>query len=228
MTVHVLVEGPSERAFLGPWAKKVLKEVAFRVHPHQGKGSLPANPSARPQPQHRGLLDQLPAKLRGFEEARPRPTGVVVLVDADDDDWEELAAKIMAVASSESPNTNVIVTIAVEESEAFFLGDIAALKKAYPHADIDLARSYEPDSICGTWELLGRVIGDDGGNKVEWAASIGPYLTINPARSRSPSFKRLLNALKQLCRQPDQPEKKKRKFRHVARPKRRGDGRRRR
>lgn len=227
MTVHVLVEGPSERAFLGPWATKVLKGIAFRVHPHQGKGSLPANPSARPRPEHRGLLDQLPAKLRGFEEARPRPTGVVVLVDADDDDWEELAAKILAVASSESPNTNVIVRIAVEESEAFFLGDIAALKKAYPKADIELARSYEPDSICGTWELLGRVIGDDGGNKVEWAASIGPYLTIDPAKSRSPSFKRLLSALKQLCKQQERPEKEeKRKFRHVAKPKR-GDGRRR-
>lgn len=141
MTVHVLVEGPSERAFLGPWAKKVLKEVDFRVHPHQGKGSLPVSPSARPQPQHRGLLDQLPAKLRGFEDARPRPTGVVILVDADDDDWEELAAKIVAVASSESPNTNVIVRIAVEESEAFFLGDIAALKKAYPDADMFRSRS---------------------------------------------------------------------------------------
>lgn len=225
MTVHLLVEGPSERAFLEPWVNKVLKNTAFRVHPHQGKGSLPTDPTVPPNPIHRGLLDQLPAKLRGFENARPRPTGVIILVDADNDDCIELARSIREIAGSASPNTNVIVRIAVEESEAFFLGDLAAVKRAYPHADLDLAKGYSPDSIpdSGTWELLGRVIGDDGGNKVAWAAAIGPHLTVSLARSRSPSFRALLRALKRLDqtgKEPAQQAKKRRRYRHPPKPKR--------
>lgn len=219
MTVHLLVEGPSDRAFLEPLAKKVLQGIQVRVHPHQGKGSLPTDVSAPPSRTRRGLLDQLPSKLRGFAQSRPRPAGVLILVDADDDDCAALAQEIARVATSQAPGLEVIVRIAIEESEAFFLGDLAALKRAYPQADMALARNYVPDSICGTWELLGTVIGDDGANKVAWAEKIGPCLSPSLARSRSPSFKALLRALTRLRAPTPSRAKKKRNYRHRAKPK---------
>ena len=95
MTIHILVEGPSEQAFLDRWGKRLLKAVPFRVHPHQGKGELPKDPSKKPDPRHRGLLDQLPAKLRAFAGSlNPKVDGVLVLVDADTDDPRALADRI--------------------------------------------------------------------------------------------------------------------------------------
>jgi hypothetical protein len=83
----------------------------------------------------------------------------------------------------------VLVRLAVEEIEAFYLGDLRALERAFPEADMRRARAYVPDSICGTWELFGKIVRDGGGNKVAWAEAMGPRLTTQAERSRSPSFR---------------------------------------
>ena len=221
MTIHVLVEGPSERAFLEPWSRRLLKGYPVKVHPHQGKGALPANLGAPPDPKRRGLLDQLPAKLRGFANAMTSANdGVVIMVDADDDDVATLERSIVEAARTVAPQLGVIVQVAVEETEAFYLGDLKALARAFQDADLELANAYEPDSICGTWELFGRIIGDGGGNKVAWAETMGPLVTTVSGRSRSPSFRSLLRGLLGLL--PARPAaKKKRAWRHAARPSKR-------
>ncbi|NOY90539.1 MAG: DUF4276 family protein [Deltaproteobacteria bacterium] len=219
MTLHLLVEGPSERAFLEPWLKRLLRSVAVKVHPHQGKGSLPANLTSPPPPKQRGLLDQLPAKLRGFANAGSPPPGVLVLIDADDDDCIDLAACIRRAADAVAPDLPVVVCIAVEETEAFYLGDLAALERAYPNADMEMARAYAPDSVCGTWELFGEVIGDGGGNKVLWAERMGESLTTSAARSRSPSFRALVRGLKHLAKRRTEAPKAQRRYRHSPKPK---------
>jgi hypothetical protein len=163
VTIHVLVEGPSEQAFLERWAKRLLK-APFRVHPHQGKGRLPKNGAASqaPKPRARGVLDQLPAKLRAYASALdPKCDGVLVLVDADDDEQAQLAGDIQAAIET-SEVQHALVALAVEETEAFYLGDLGALRRAFPNADMTKARAYHPDSICDTWELFGRIIGDGG------------------------------------------------------------------
>jgi hypothetical protein len=196
MTLHVLVEGPSERAFLEPWSARLLQGYPVRVYPHQGKGKLPAHPNVAPDPRRRGLLDQLPAKLRGFATSLdPTKDGVVVLVDADDDDSATLAASIREVAAACGGAVRVFVSLAVEETEAFYLGDLKALKLAFPNADMTLARTYNPDSICGTAEYFGRIVRDGGLNKVAWGAAMGCVATTNPAQNRSPSFRTLLKGL---------------------------------
>jgi Domain of unknown function (DUF4276) len=201
MIIHALVEGPSEDALLVSWLPRLMKGHTIRVYPHQGKGKLPTNSSKKPDLRQRGLLDQLPAKLAAFESSGNHEEDVVlVLVDADDDDYEELIEKISSVAQKVAPNVRVLVKVAVEETEAFYLGDLRALGLAYPNADMKKARKYSPDSICGTWELFGQIIGDDGGNKVAWAEAMGPRLTVVASKSRSPSF-----------------QEKRRRFRHVAR-----------
>ncbi len=199
MTIHMLVEGPSERALLERWSRRLLSGANVRIHPHQGKGSLPDDLSGPPLAGRRGLLDQLPATLRAYSSTLdPQEDGVVVLLDADDDDPSALEASILAAAESVAPGLRVVVRVAVEETEAFYLGDLHGLERAYPEADMEKARAYQPDSICGTWELFGEIVGDGGGNKVAWATAMAPALTTVAARSRSPSFKRLLAALKVL------------------------------
>jgi hypothetical protein len=220
MTIHILVEGPSERAFFDRWLPRRLPDQYVRVHPHQGKGALPKALNAQPDARARGLLDQLPAKLRGLSQD-PKVDGILILVDADDDVVEVLAKDIVAVAELCAPKLPVKVGIAVEEMEAFYLGDLRAIERAYPEADLVAARAYRPDSICGTWELFGQIVGDGGGNKVAWAEAMGPHVTISPSQSRSPSFRKVVREILALVPAPRAPRKTKR-YRHVPKTAKKG------
>jgi len=80
----------------------------------------------------------------------------VVLIDADSEDANLFAASIEAAVMKVAPDLSVLVRIAVEETEAFYLGDLAGLKEAFLGADMAAARAYVPDSICGTAELFGN------------------------------------------------------------------------
>jgi hypothetical protein len=224
MTIHILVEGSSERAFFDRWIPRFLREQVVAVHPHQGKGSLPRVLTDPPDIKKRGLLDQLPATLRGLAGS-PQVDGVLVLLDADDDDAATLKADIVAVAGQCAPHLSVGVSVAVEETEAFYLGDLRALALAYPEADLVAARAYVPDSICGTWELFGLIIGDDGGNKVAWAEAMGARVTTSPGRSRSPSFRGMMQEITALVPKPQTPPKK-RTYRHRSKTEKRAEGRR--
>ncbi|MBN2191665.1 MAG: DUF4276 family protein [Polyangiaceae bacterium] len=200
MIIHALVEGASEKAFLEPWAKRLLKGHDLRAYPHQGKGKLQPGPARRDQ---RGLLDQLPAKLAAFGKSRQRDgERVLVLVDADGDDVANLERELEVLKARLDPAPVVIFRFAVEELEAFYLADQKALAAAFPDFDRKLARSYTPDSICGTRELFGRVVRDGGGNKVAWAQAMASKVTIKAAESRSPSFKKLCNGLQELVASP--------------------------
>ena len=226
MTIHVLVEGPSERALLDRWIPRLLKGEDFRVHPHHGKGELPPRLGDRPDPKRRGLLDQLPAKLRGFATSKePQSHSVVVLVDADRDDPGRLARLIAGAAKQVAPDLSVTVCLAIEEIEAFYLGDLKALVKAFPAADLEKARAYEPDSVCNTWELFGEIVGDGGANKVAWAEAMGPLLTTKAQASRSPSFKALVIGLINLKAKPTKALRRN-SYRHPAQTGRTPDGRR--
>lgn len=221
MTLHILVEGRSEVAFFEPWAKRLLPGHAIKVHPHQGKGSLP-KPTEQPDPRRRGLLCQLPQKLRALGKAPTSSSdSVLVVVDADKEDCVALKKAQVALVDAMEPRPKVLFRIAVEELEAFYLGDLAGLKRAFPEHDAKLARAFTPDSVCGTAEYFGRVIGDGGLNKVHWAEVLGPKLTIAAQRSRSPSFRALVTGLLRFTAGAPKPEPK-RAWRHVAKSKKGG------
>src|SRR5687767_5429598 len=98
MIIHALVEGQSENILFELWMPRVLKGHRVKVHKHQGKGELPVNLDKKPDPKHRGLLDQLPAKLRAYQESLDPDEAVLIVVDADNDDTAELVSKISSVA----------------------------------------------------------------------------------------------------------------------------------
>lgn len=218
MTLHVLVEGASEVAFFERWATRLFPGHVIAVHRHQGKGRLP-KPQERVDATRRGLLCQLPQKLRAFAASLdPATDRVLVLVDADRDDCRALRRDLEEVLRSIAAPPTVLFRVAVEELEAFYLGDLAALRRAFPAHDAELARKFRPDSVCGTAEYFGRVIGDGGLNKVSWAEAMGPRLTTSAPRSRSPSFRALVQGLERLMTFSS-PSTRRRRRRRRAKPK---------
>lgn len=172
----------------------------FRIHRHQGKGKLPSNPLSRPDPKHRGLLDQLPAKLRGYSYL-PSEYCVIVLVDADDDDCQVLKSKLESLCKPYKCPQCRLFRIAVEEIESWFLADENAIKTAYPRAKLNKLPPPPPDLVIGAWEKLAEVLGRrretcDGGDKKEWATKIAPHLDLkNP---KSPSLRAFVQGVSKL------------------------------
>jgi hypothetical protein len=83
--------------------------------------------------------------------------------------------------------------LAIEELEAWFFGDIAALHAAYPRISLTLsqqAKYRDPDAIRGgTWEALGRLLHSyypTGLPKIEVARAVSALM--EPERNRSRSF----------------------------------------
>jgi hypothetical protein len=215
--LHILVEGQSERRLLELWGPRLLPKHKLRLHPHQGKGHLPANARGHVDVKRRGLLDQLPAKLRALGRSLDsRLERVLVLVDADSEDCVALKRRLLALERCIHPCPSVLFRIAVEETEAFYLGDRRAIRAAFSRANLRLMENYAQDSQVGTWEIFRDVIGASGENKVEWATRIAPHLSTDCSSNASPSFRALCRGLLSLAGEPEQPH-----CRHRPRTKRR-------
>ncbi len=198
MRIHILVEGPSEKAFLERWLPRFLPpQHSFKIIPHRGKGRIPGDALKKPDPRRQGLLDQLPAKLRAYgRELRSDADRILVLVDLDHDDCLDLKRRMLDLLNYCSPPPTTLFRIAIEEVEAFYLGDKSAIRAAFPRSKLSRMDSYIQDSVCDTWELFQEVIGEISGDKVEWAKLMGPHLTTQwQGRSANGS-----NSFQQFCR----------------------------
>lgn len=206
MRLHVLVEGPSEEALVRGWLPRFLPRHAFTLIRHRGKGRLPGDPLKTLNVRREGLLDQLPAKLRAYGHAlNPATDRVVVLVDLDDDDCLDLKRRLVALLEHCDPQPVVLFRIAIEETEAFYLGDPAAVRAAFPPARLGRMKDYVQDSVCGTWELFQRVIGANSEDKVGWAEQMAPYLGTEwrgKEANRSTSFQQLCQGLLRIAGEP--------------------------
>jgi integrase len=157
------------------------------------------------------LLARLPSRLSGYASWLPPNWRIVILVDRDADDCKELKARLEAMAfkaglqtrsSAGSRGYTVINRIASEELEAWFFGDWAAVRAAYPRVAPGIpskARFRKPDEIRGgTWEALEAVLQQAGYfttglRKMEAAAAIAQRM--EPARNTSPSFRAFREAV---------------------------------
>jgi hypothetical protein len=193
MFMEVLVEGNADVPAVSEILQRrfnLTENIHFRVHPHRGKGRLPENVLSKPDTKKRGLLDQLPAKLRGFGR-NPGFYCVVVLVDADDDNCRDLKSDLIDVYQKiDSKPSCVLFRIAVEETESWFIADTSAIETAYPSADLSKLPGSPPDSKIGAWECLARTLGRNpdeciGADKIEWAKRISPHLDLDDPRSPS-------------------------------------------
>lgn len=206
MHFEFLVEGQADRTALSILMCKMLGEYqephTWTIHKHRGIGRIPKNPSAVPNQHDQTLLHNLPSKLRAYGKENRTDLVVVVLVDLDDrDDCVAFKRELMSLQDGCSPRPTVLFRIAIEEMEAWFLGDRAALVQAYPDADIAVYDRYQQDSQCGTWERLAEMVHVGGlstllvqskrsvnvlNQKRKWAAKIAPFMDIDS--NLSPSF----------------------------------------
>ncbi|MCW5700042.1 MAG: DUF4276 family protein [Rhodospirillales bacterium] len=195
--LEFLVEELSMEAFLGELLPRLLGDRAtFHVHVHQGKSDL---------------LHKLESRLRGYAKWIPSTWRIVVVVDRDDDPCEDLKHHLESAAtasgletrtSAGAPTWQVVNRIAIEELEAWYFGDWAAVREAYPKVPTTIpnqAKYRLPDAIAGgTWEALERILQragyfSGGLQKVEMARQVGK--AINPTMNRSPSFNVFQNAV---------------------------------
>lgn len=206
MRLHILVEGPSEAAFLERWFPRFLPQHTLKIIQHRGKGRLPGQDNAWPHARREGLLDQLAAKLRVYGRVlNPATDRVLVFLDQDNDPCPELKQRLLAVLEACDPRPVVLFRIAIEETEAFYLGDPTAIRRAFPQARLRRLRNYVQDSVCGTWEVFQEVIGATWEDKVEWAEKMGLHLGTSWRGSdanRSPSFQQFCQGLLRLAGEP--------------------------
>lgn len=207
MKLHFLVEGPSEVELLNGLLPRLIPAHKFAIYPHQGKGKLPTDPALPPDPKNRGVLDQLPAILRAWGKTfSPNTDRVVVLVDKDDDDCVWLLEKLTEMLEEIRPAPLCMFRIAIEEVESWYLGDLAAMKRAFNTVDKKPLAGYEQDSTCGAWELFKEVIKDRLERKPYWARKMGVELDVdNLEHNRSPSFQTFCRGVRRHAGEPEAP-----------------------
>lgn len=194
----VLLEGVSDTPVVREIFLRHLglqENIDFSLHPHRGKGKLPIDFLGKASTTQLGLLDQLPAKLRGMSHY---PL-VVVLIDLDDELLSE-QTRILEEMLNRLPKRpkTVLFRFAVEETESWFIADFEAVKKAYPLVKMNLLKKIQPDAIVGAWEQLADALAIkrksvSGQTKVIWANAIAPHL--NFVTPKSPSLKILIDDL---------------------------------
>jgi hypothetical protein len=195
--LELLVEEPSMEAFLRALLPRLLpQDRTFEVHPFQGKSDL---------------LGKLEPRLKGYAAWLPDDWRIVVVVDRDDEDCRVLKRQLESIARRAGLRTRtragnapwqLVNRIAIEELEAWYFGDWAAVCSAYPRASSNVPRRQgfrDPDAIAGgTWEAFERVMQTHGyfkGGLLKIEAARAIVAQIESGRSRSASFSAFCGAI---------------------------------
>jgi len=215
MHFEVLVEDQSGKTALEILLPKILDgRHTVEVHSYKGIGRIPKGLKATSDPRKRILLDRLPKLLSGFgEKFSSYPSdylaAVIVVCDLDSRRLQPFLHELQACLDTCNPAPMTRFCIAIEEGEAWFFGDIPAIKRAYPKAKDKILNSYVNDSICGTWEQLADAITPGGAKKLlkqgwvavgaeksQWSAAITPHMDIES--NKSPSFIHFRDKIREL------------------------------
>lgn len=205
MHFEILVEDQSGKKALEILVPKIIGiGHTFKIHAYRGIGRIPQNLGSNSDVSKRILLDRLPKLLRGYGNTFSNypdeySAAVILICDLDDKCLAEFRKELHSVLSTCNPKPETRFCIAIEEGEAWLLGDIPALKKAYPKAKDAILNAYQNDSICGTWEKLADAVFPGGARalsnkgwqaigaeKSAWAEKIPPHMDVN--NNASPSF----------------------------------------
>ena len=212
MHIEILVEDQSGKLLLGHLLPKIIgghgDPHTWRIHGYKGIGKLPKKLEGTVAPNKRILLDQLPSILKGFGRT-PGIDAVVVVLDNDDRDCAAFLSELSELLHKCRPSPVTLFRLALEEIEAWYIGDKSALRGAYPAVPDRAFSSYTQDSCCGTWEVLADAIHPGGSRalkkagwpipgqiKCEWANRIGPLLDVE--HNDSPSFGKLREGLRRV------------------------------
>ena len=212
MHIEVLVEDSSGEKLLEQLLPQILggqgAPHTWRLKAYKGIGRIPQGLTAKADPAKRILLDQLPRLLQGYGKT-PGIDSVVVVLDTDRRNCKEFLKELKSLVKRCNPAPHTVFRLAIEETEAWYLGDRAALLKAFPRAKREVLDRYVQDSVCGTWELLADAVYAGGVAAIkkvgwplpgqlkhEWAEKIGPFMDLH--HNVSPSFGKFRDGLSKL------------------------------
>lgn len=215
MHIEILVEDSSGERLLDCLVPQMLGEQGqphtWRLHAYKGISRIPPGLKASTDPAKRMLLDQLPRLLRGYGKT-PGIDAVIVVLDSDRRDCVAFLTELRSLVNGLEQAPKTLYRLAIEEVEAWYLGDREALVAAYPRAKQRALYNYVQDSVCGTWEVLADAIYPGGAAAIkkagwplpgqlkhEWAEKIGPLMDIE--RNASPSFCKLRDGLRRLIKE---------------------------
>jgi hypothetical protein len=216
MHIEILTEDSSGQRLLEHLMPKLIGPLgephSWRFHTYRGIGRISTGMSASSDPSKRILRDQLPRLLRGYVKTHGIDA-VIVVLDADERDCAAFLTELRSLAVSCDASHLALLRLAIEETEAWYLGDRAALQRAYPKARMRALDHYVQDAVCGTWELVAEVVHPGGSRTIrqvgwplpgqikhEWADRIGPLL--DPEINLSPSFGKLRDGIRRVAATP--------------------------
>lgn len=198
--LEVLVEEQSAEVALKILLPKIAPGVEANIRTFQGK---------------QAMLRKLPGRFAGYkQQVKYSNVKIVVLVDRDSDDCHELKTRLETLAAESGLVTLTTATarrdailanrIAIEELEAWFFGDVAALRKAYPRVPETLGDREgfrDPDAIVNTWERLEQVLQTEGYHgaglaKLRLASDVAPFMDVE--LNSSESFQHFRDGLERL------------------------------
>ncbi|MFB8791208.1 MAG: hypothetical protein U7123_20735 [Potamolinea sp.] len=206
MHFEILVEDISGKAALDILVPKIIstEQHTFKIHSYKGIGHIPKGLKSTSEAKKRILLDRLPRLVQGYGKTLSQypsdcPAVLIVICDLDDRYLSIFRRELLELVARCNPKPKTQFCIAIEEGEAWYLGDLAAVKAAYPRAKEAVLNSYTNDSICDTWERLadavfvggvkslsklgGQAIGKE---KTKWAEQISSLMDVD--KNLSPSF----------------------------------------
>jgi hypothetical protein len=205
MHFEVLVEDISGKTALEILIPKIISdEDTFKIHSYKGIGRIPSGLKSSSDSKKRILLDQLPRLILGYGNTfASYPSNyhavLVIICDLDDRCLSNFRGELLDCLDKCPIKPETFFCIAIEEGESWYLGDIDAIKFAYPKAKDAVLNSYVNDSICGTWEKLADAIFLGGAQslsklgwqavgkeKSAWASNISPHMNVDI--NKSPSF----------------------------------------
>jgi hypothetical protein len=218
MRVEILVEDASGKIMLEHLAPKIfggygghrVRVINIQDLKHRVMSRLPRR-QAKTLSWDAILFQTLSIQFAAYNKSFDAGCGliVIVLVDLDYRDYEEYLFELEGLFVSNGDLLSGGIFLAVEEGEAWLLGDKRAILRAYPFAKQYVLDSYVQDSICGTWEWLADAIYHGGSErlteigypqigreKCKWAENISQYM--NAEINASPSFIIFRDKLRQL------------------------------
>lgn len=205
MHFEILVEDQSGKKALDILVPKIIGDAhTFIVHSYKGIGRIPRNMRDAANAGKRTLLEKLPKLLKGYGRtfagySKNYQAAVILVCDLDDKCLKEFRLELFGILNACNPKPETRFCLAIEEGEAWFLGDLSAVKSAYPKAKNSVLNAYVNDSICGTWEKFADAVYPGGSQslcakgwqavgseKSKWAEEISPRMDIR--NNDSPSF----------------------------------------
>lgn len=208
MHFQFLIEDQSSSVLIEILMQKIIgncSDITYNCKSFKGIGGLTKKNTVK-ETKSGKLLNDLATYLRGFSRSLQYIKSVIIVVlDNDARETDVFREELEKVAVINEISADYVFCIAVEEVEAWLLGDERAIMEAYPNAKVQVLHSYVQDSICGTWEVLADAVYpggilkfrkacptylEIGKYKCEWAGRIGEYMDLE--KNNSPSFQLFL------------------------------------